>query len=101
MRILVFQLSISYRDFFSFEPYEFNSCDLDKTHRFLIVVLSNKQVNVMLESKSVTNTKNLKKEDDFSPSLGEELITADTFNIKTLELDTIENESTSYILGYN
>ena len=55
----------------------------------------------MLESKSVTNTKNLKKEDDFSPSLGEKLITADTFNIKTLELDTIENESTSYILGYN
>ena len=55
----------------------------------------------MLESKSVTNTQNLKKEDDFSPAVDEKLITADTFNIKTLELDTIENESTSYILGYN
>jgi hypothetical protein len=62
----------------------------------------NLQVNVMLESKSVINKKNLEEEgDDASPYIDEKLITTGTFNIKTLKLDSSENESTSYVLGYN
>jgi len=55
----------------------------------------------MLESKSVINKKNLEKGDDASPYIDEKLITTDIFNIKTLKLDSLENESTSYVLGYN
>lgn len=61
----------------------------------------NLQVNVMLESKSVINKKNLEKGDDASPYIDEKLITTDIFNIKTLKLDSSENESTNYVLGYN
>jgi hypothetical protein len=62
----------------------------------------NLQVNVMLESKSVINKKNLEEEGaDASPYIDEKLITTGTFNIKTLKLDSSENESTSYVLGYN
>jgi hypothetical protein len=61
----------------------------------------NLQVNVMLESKSVANNKKSEKGDDASPYIDEKLITTDTFNLKTLKLDSLENESTSYVLGYN
>ena len=56
----------------------------------------------MLESKAVINKTNLKKvEDDVTPYFDKKLINTETFNIKTLKLDNIENESTSYVLGYN
>jgi hypothetical protein len=61
----------------------------------------NLQVNVMLESKSDVNKTNLEKGNDASPYIDEKLITTDTFNVKTLKLDSLENESTSYVLGYN
>ena len=55
----------------------------------------------MLEPKSVVNKKNLEKGDDASPYIDEKLITTNTYNVKTLKLDSLENESTSYVLGYN
>lgn len=54
----------------------------------------------MLKSNNVINTTNLEKEDDVDAHSNEKLISADTFNIKTLKLDSLENESTSYVLGY-
>ncbi|MFT5298019.1 MAG: hypothetical protein ACI9YH_004066 [Colwellia sp.] len=101
MRILVFQLSIYYGVLYSFDPNDFISCNLNKTYLFSIIMPINLQVNVMLESKSDVNKTNLEKGNDASPYIDEKLITTDTFNIKTLKLDSLENESTSYVLGYN
>jgi hypothetical protein len=61
----------------------------------------NKQVNVMLETKCLTNTKSLVKENHVPPYFDEKSLTTDTLYIKTLNLDIVESESTSYVLGYN
>jgi hypothetical protein len=61
----------------------------------------NKQVNAMLETKCLTNTISLVKENDVPPYFDEKSLPTDTLYIKTLDLDIVESESTSYVLGYN
>jgi hypothetical protein len=57
----------------------------------------------MLKSNNVINTTNLEKEDDVDAHSHSQkkLISTDTFNNNLLTLDNLENESTSYVLGYN
>ena len=59
----------------------------------------------MLKSNNVINTTNLEKEDDVDAHSHshsqKKLISTDTFNNNLLTLDNLENESTSYVLGYN
>ena len=55
----------------------------------------------MLKSNNVINTTNLEKEDDVDAHSNETLISADMFNNNLLTLDNLENESTSYVLGFN
>ncbi len=55
----------------------------------------------MLKSNNVINETNLEKEDDIAPDFDEKLISTDPLNSNTLKLDSLENENTSYVLGYN